>query len=293
MIEKAPSRGADMVILDLEDAVAPAAKSDARGVVVDGVTRHDWGETVLFVRINDWTSPWTLDDLTEVCGRAGSRLDGVVLPKTEHPSHVAALDLVLTQIERRVGLDVGHYGVEVQIEGPVGLGNVDAICAASDRLEAIILGPVDFAAAMGMPSHHDDTDDPMFPSGLLYHAEMSVLVAGRAHGLQVIDGPYVDISDPDGLRRSVERARRMGFDGKWVLHPDQIEPTNHVLSPSQEQFDAAVRHVTHLRRLVDEGVGAGLLDGEMVDEATGRVAETIVRRGRAAGMTASGERSAD
>lgn len=276
-----------MVLLDLEDAVAQVAKLQARITIVDAIQHVDWGETVLFVRINGWTSSEMLDDVLAVCGRSGDRLDGVVLPKTESAASVVALDLVLSQIELNAGLPQGHFGIELQIETAQGLANVDEICGASSRLETVSLGSVDFAASIGMPSHTDDSTDPMFPGGLLYEAEMRLLSTARAYGLQVLDGPHIHIQDLDGLKRSAERARRMGFDGKWVLHPSQIAIVNDIFRPSQEQFDRALRHVEALKRLTELGTGVGLLDGEMIDDATGKLAETIVRRGSAAGMIAS------
>jgi len=149
---KAASLPADMVFLDLEDATAPLEKEAARGKVVDAIKNHDWGEKVLCVRVNSWDTKWTVFDVLEVVGNAGERLDEIMLPKVQTPGEVQALDMVLTQVEINAGLPVGHTGIEAQIETARGLINVEEICAASPRLETVILGPVDFSASMEMPS---------------------------------------------------------------------------------------------------------------------------------------------
>lgn len=275
MLAKAACVVSDMVVLDLEDAVAPSEKSRARVAVVEAVRSLDWGERVVGVRVNDWASPWTVGDVLAVIAGCGDRLDVVVLPKAEDASMVRALDLVLGQAEQEAGLPVGGIGVEVQIESAGGVQALPAICAASPRLAAIALGPLDLAASLGMPADTRKGRRRFDPIA------SAMVVAGRAAGVQVIDGPYVDIRDLDGLRGDAEWAAELGFDGKWVLHPDQVTVVNEVFSPSPEALDEAKRILElYESARVGDGQGAVMVDGEMVDEATARIARAMVERGR-------------
>ena len=167
MMAKASGLAADMVFLDLEDAVAPLEKEGARAKAVDAIKNHDWGDKTLCVRINSWDTKWTAFDVIEVVGNAGERLDEVMLPKVDTAAEVVALDLLLRQVEIRAGLPAGHIGIEAQIETARGLINVEDICAASPRLETVILGPVDFSASMGMPSLAGGLAHPRIPRRLL------------------------------------------------------------------------------------------------------------------------------
>jgi citrate lyase subunit beta/citryl-CoA lyase len=285
---KAPSLGADMFFLDLEDAVAPLEKETARIKVVDAVRTLDWGDAVVCVRVNAWESKWTYGDVIDVVGKAGPRLDEVMLPKVQNAAQVVAVDLLLTQVEMNSGLPAGHIGIEAQIETARGLINVEEICAASPRLEAVILGPVDFSASMGMPSLAGGLAIPEYPGDYFHYVFMKLLMAGRANGLQVIDGPYVKVRDPDGFREYSRRTQILGFDGKWSLHPDQVAILNEVFSPTQEQFDRAWQ-VVDVYRAATEGdrKGALMLGDEMIDEASRKAALSLVTRGERAGLTRS------
>ena len=245
-LAKAPSLPADMFFLDLEDAVAPLEKEAARAKVVAAIRDLDWGDTVLCVRVNAWDTRWTYGDVIEVVGQAGTRLDEIMLPKVQTAAQVVALDLLLTQVEINAGLPVGHIGIEAQIETARGLINVEEICAASPRLETVILGPVDFSASMGMPSLAGGLLIPEYPGDYFHYVFMKILMAGRANGLQVIDGPYVKVRDPEGFREYASRTQVLGFDGKWSLHPDQVDhPQRGVLADP-----GAVRPgLAHPRRL--------------------------------------------
>lgn len=278
MVVKASGVGADMVIFDLEDAVAAGEKVDARGVVIDGVRSRDWGERVVGVRVNDWSSLWTLGDVSELVAGCGDRLDVVVLPKVEDSGMVRALDLVLAQLEGDAGLVVGEIGIEAQIETARAVQNLDAICRASPRLEAVALGPLDLAASLGMAAESGRGRARFDPIA------SAMVVAARAAGVQVIDGPFVDIRDLDGLRVDARWAVDMGFDGKWALHPDQVPVLNEEFSPTLEAFERAVRILAAYEAAALSGRGAVLLDGEMIDEATCRIARTVVQRGRRAGF---------
>src|SRR6516162_697804 len=192
-LAKAPTVPADMTFLDLEDAVAQLEKESARPKVVDAIKNLPWDDRVLCVRVNAWDTEWTYGDVIEVVGNAGERLDEVMLPKVQSATEVEALDLLLTQVEKKSGLPAGHIGIEAQIETARGLINVDAICAASPRVETVILGPVDFSASMEMPSLSGGLLIPGYPGDYFHYVFMKILMAARANGLQVIDGPYVKV----------------------------------------------------------------------------------------------------
>src|SRR4051795_6346548 len=236
MLGKAPGLPADMVFMDLEDAVAPLEKESARAKAVDAVKNQDWGDKVLCVRVNAWDTKWTYGDVIEVVSGAGERLEEIMLPKVQSAAEVVALDLLLTQVEQNAGLPIGHVGIEAQIETTRGLINVEEICAASPRLETIIFGPADFAASMEMPILTAGVQIPEYPGDHFHYVFNKILMAGRANGLQVIDGPYLKVRDPDGFRDYCQRTRILGFDGKWALHPDQVTILNEVFSPTQEQY---------------------------------------------------------
>ena len=285
-LAKAPTLPADMFFLDLEDAVAPLEKEAARAKVVAAVREQDWGDAVLCVRVNAWDTKWTYGDVIEVVGQAGPRLDEIMLPKVQNAAQVVAMDLLLTQVEINHGLPAGHIGIEAQIETAQGLINVEEICAASPRLETVILGPVDFSASMGMPSLSGGLLIPEYPGDYFHYVFMKILMAGRANGLQVIDGPYVKVRDPDGFRQYAQRTQILGFDGKWSLHPDQVAILNEVFSPTQAQFERAWEVLDAYREATEgERKGAVMLGDEMIDEASRKVAVTLVARGERAGLT--------
>src|SRR5213080_1198735 len=215
-LAKGPTIPADMTFLDLEDSVAPLEKESARAKVVDAIKNQDWGERVMCVRVNAWDTKWTYGDVIEVVANAGERLDEVMLPKTQSAAEVVALDLLLTQVEVNAGLSPGHIGIEAQIETTRGLINVEEICAASTRLETVILGPVDFSASMEMPSLQGGLQIPEYPGDYFHYVFMKILMAGRANGLQVIDGPYVRVRDSEGFRDYCQRTAILGYDGKWA-----------------------------------------------------------------------------
>ena len=287
-LEKAPSVPADMSFLDLEDSVAPKEKEAARAKVVEAIAKGSWDDRVLCVRINAWDTEWTYGDVIEVVGGAGERLDEVMLPKVQTAAEVVALDLLLTQVEKKVGLPVGHCGIEAQIETTAGLIHVEEICAASPRLEAIIFGPADFAASMEMPVLTGGVQIPEYPGDHFHYVFSKILMAGRANGLQVIDGPFLKVRELDSLRDFAQRTRVLGYDGKWALTPDQVTVLNELYSPTQEQFDRAWDILDAYRRATDdEGRGAVMFGDEMIDEASRKMAVKFVSRGERAGRTRS------
>jgi citrate lyase subunit beta/citryl-CoA lyase len=284
-LAKAPGLGADMYFLDLEDAVAPMEKESSRARVVAAVREQDWGDSVVCVRVNAWDTKWTYGDVVEVVGQAGERLDEIMLPKVQSAAEVVAMDLLLSQVEKVHGLPSGHVGIEAQIETARGLIAVEDICAASPRLETVILGPVDMSASMGMPSMAGGLQIEEYPGDYFHYIYVKILMAGRANGLQVIDGPYTKIRDIDGFRDFAMRSQALGFDGKWSLHPDQVSVLNELFSPTQEQFDKAWDIVESYRRATEEDrTGAVMFGDEMIDEASRKVAVTLVGRGQRSGM---------
>ncbi len=288
MLVKAPGLGADMVFVDLEDSVAASEKVAARGHARAAIRDFDWGDAVVSVRVNAWDSAHTLRDLVDVVALAGPRLDTVMLPKVQRPAEVVALDLVLAQIEREAGLAAGHLGIEAQIETARGMLEVDAICVASPRLEAIILGPGDLAASMEMPVLSGGVQIPEYPGDHFNYVFTRILLAGRAAGVQVIDGPYFRIRDLEGLRDYTQRVRVLGYDGKWALHPDQIAVINELFSPTLEQYERARRMLdAYAQSTGSDGRGAVLFDGEMIDEASRKMAAKFVSRGERAGLRRS------
>ena len=284
MLGKAQGLPADEVFLDLEDAVAAGAKEAARRNVVAALNEGDWSGKTRVVRVNDLSTRWTYRDVVDVVEAAGQNLDCVMLPKVRSAAQVQWLDVLLTQIEQAMGFD-HRIGIEAQIEDARGLTEVDAIAAASPRLETLVLGPADFMASLAMPSLVVGALSPHYPGDPLHHVLMRILVAARAHGLQALDGPYLAIHDLDGLQAVARRAAALGYDGKWVLHPTQIDAVNEVFSPSQSAYDHAERILDAYRQATEERlVGAVMLGDEMIDEASRKMALVVAGKGRAAGL---------
>jgi citrate lyase subunit beta/citryl-CoA lyase len=297
MIEKAKTLPADEVFLDLEDAVAPDAKADARKAVAAALAEPGWGGQLRGVRVNDWTTPWTHADIIEVVSTVASSsdesLDIVVLPKVTDVSHIQALDLLLTQLETTHGLPLGRIGIEAQIETASGLTNIDAI-AAAPRMQALVLGPADMAASLNMRTLEVGEQPEGYDVGDAHHyVLMRILVAARAHDILAIDGPFLKVRDVGGFRRIAGRSAALGYAGKWVLHPDQIEAGNEIFSPRQESYDHAElileAYDWHTSK-AGGARGAVMLGDEMIDEASRKMALVIAGKGRAAGMTRTGER---
>ncbi|BBZ29852.1 CoA ester lyase [Mycolicibacterium madagascariense] len=295
MIEKAKGLAADLVFVDLEDSVAPDAKAQARTRAAAALASDGWAGQLRGVRVNDWTTPWTHADVIEVVAAAGAHLDVVLLPKVTDVAHVQALDLLLTQLELTHGLPLGRIGIEAQIENARGLTNVDAI-AAGPRVQALVLGPADMMASLNMrtlvvgeqPEGYDVGDAH-------HHVLMTILVAARAAGISAIDGPFLKIRDLDAFRRVAGRAAALGYDGKWVLHPDQIAAGNEIFSPRQDDYDHA-ELILEAYEWHTSGAGgargAVMLGDEMIDEASRKMALVIAGKGRAAGMARTSARFA-
>ena len=287
MLGKAQGLPSDQVFLDLEDSVAPLAKEEARANVVAALNDGDWGGKTRVVRVNDLTTKWTYRDVITVVEGAGQNLDCVMLPKVQTAEQVVWLDLLLTQIEDVMGFEK-RIGIEAQIENAKGLVNVDAIAGASDRVETIIFGPADFMASINMKSLVVGAPHPDYDGDPYHYILMRILMAARTHNQQAIDGPYLQIKDVDGFTAVAKRSAALGFDGKWVLHPGQIDAANEVYSPSQEQYDHAELILDAYDWFTSEAGGkrgAVMLGDEMIDEASRKMALVIAGKGRAAGMS--------
>jgi citrate lyase subunit beta/citryl-CoA lyase len=286
-LEKAQGLPADQVFLDLEDACAPLAKPGARHTIVKFLNEGDWTGKARVVRVNDWTTEWTYRDVVTVVEGAGPNLDCIMLPKVQNAAQVQALDLLLTQIEKTMGFEVGRIGIEAQIENAAGLVNVDEIAAASPRLETIIFGPADFMASINMKSLVVGALIPGYPADPYHYILMRILMAARMHDLQAIDGPFLQIRDVEAFREVAGRSAALGFDGKWVLHPGQVEAANEIYSPSQEDYDHAELILDAYDYHTSEAggrKGSAMLGDEMIDEASRKMALVIAGKGRAAGL---------
>lgn len=297
MIDKARGLPVDEVFLDLEDAVAGPAKEDARENVVAALQAGGFAAPTVVVRVNAWDTQYTVRDVTEIIGRAGAAVDALLLPKVRTASEVVALDLVLSQVEKAAGLPVGHVGIEPQIEDALGLTNINEIATASPRVLTLVFGPADFMASIGMRTLTvGEQPDGYTPGDAYHHVLMSILVAARAHGLQAIDGPFLKVRDEEGFRRAAARTAALGFDGKWVLHPAQVDAGNEVFSPRQDEFDKAegiLAAYAHSTSVEGGARGAVMFGDEMLDEASRKMALVVSARGRAAGMTVSDAATTD
>jgi citrate lyase subunit beta/citryl-CoA lyase len=291
MLAKAATLPADQVFLDLEDAVSPLEKEGARATVVHALNTNDYSGKTRVVRINGVLTQWCLRDVIEVVTGAGHNLDCIMVPKVEDAGTLHFIDHLLTQLELECGID-HRIGIEAQIESARGAVNLEQIATATDRIETLIFGPGDYAANIGVAQLTIGNIDPTYPGDQWHFVISAIVTSARAHGLQAIDGPFTDIKDIESYRRLCHRARLVGFDGKWVLHPSQVEIANEVFMPTQEQFDAARRlldayhHATQVERK-----GAVMHEGQMIDEASRKIAAEVVTRGQAAGMTLSGATS--
>ncbi|HVB13240.1 MAG TPA: CoA ester lyase [Candidatus Dormibacteraeota bacterium] len=276
MAEKATALDAAEVILDLEDAVPndPAEKERARGQLVETLRELDFGGRTVAVRINGVRGPHALRDVLALVPQVADRIACLVVPKVSSPGEVAFIDHLLSALET-AGPGLQPLGLELQIEDPSGLEAVAEIAAASQRTEALIFGPGDFAAAMGMPQLTIG-QETVYPGDIWHYALCRIAVAAKAHGLQSIDGPCSDISDFALLERSSQRSAQLGYDGKWAIHPSQLEAVNRAFTPDSEQ----VRRAEKILAALEGRGGASRLGEEMVDEAHGRMAREVLQRAK-------------
>ena len=285
MMEKAAASAADEVMLDLEDAVAPDEKAAARERIVRALDEFDWTEIVVAVRINGLDHPNSYRDLVDVVEAAGDSIDTIVVPKVRRPEDVYVVATLLDQMEDATGI-ADPIGIEVLIEETEGLQRVDDIAGASDRLEALIFGPGDYAAAQGVTVEHPggQAAPDQYPGDIWHYARNRIVVAARANGLDAIDGPFADFLDPEGYRQECRWSQTLGFVGKWAIHPSQIEIANEEYRPDAAAVERAREIVEAMESGHESGHGAVQVDGEMLDKAVLRSARRTLARARHVGM---------
>jgi malyl-CoA/(S)-citramalyl-CoA lyase len=293
-MEKAPTLGADLVFLDLEDAVAPDDKEQARVNVIDALGVHDWTGTAVSVRINGLDTHWCYRDVVDVVETCGEALDTVLVPKVGAPSDVEFVATLLDQIEQRNGWPAGRIGIHILIETAKGMANVEAISRARpDRLEAMVFGVADYAASVQARTTNigganpdyavltDPDDDGAREThwGDQWHFGISRMVAAcRAEGLRPIDGPFGDYNDADGYRAAARRAAALGCEGKWAIHPSQVALANEVFTPADAEVERAERILQAMEEAAKQGKGAVSLDGRLIDAASIRMAQNLMTK---------------
>lgn len=288
MIAKAAASDADLVFLDLEDAVAPAAKQAARQNIIAALNDLDWGRTIRGYRINSVDTKWCHDDIIEVVTGAGSNIDVVIVPKVKGPRELWFVDDLLTQLEIKLGLEVGRIGIEVLIEEVEALVSINEIVSSSDRLEAVILGMGDLAASQGMRLGHIGVADgdaaSRYPGDVWHYARNQMIVAARCAAIDAIDGPYANFARPEGYEQSAQTFAMLGGVGKWCIHPSQIEIANRVFAPTSAEIETALRAIAAVAEAEARGEGAANFDGMMIDAATARVFQVTIDRATRCGV---------
>jgi citrate lyase subunit beta/citryl-CoA lyase len=272
---------ADHVFLDLEDAVAPSAKPGARKTIVAALNGLDWGKKTRCVRINDVTTPWCFEDVIEVVEGAGKNIDTIMLTKAIRAADVQFVDLLLGQLETKLKLE-RRIGIEVLIEEAAGLQNVEAIAAASPRMEALIFGMGDYSASQQMNLRGWGGEG--YPGDVFHYPRFRIAMAARAAGLDPVDGPYANFRSEEGYRREARYAYMLGFVGKWAIHPAQIAPALEIFSPEPEEVARARELAAAYDKALAEGVGSVNVNGVMVDAASIRIIMNTVRKAELIGM---------
>jgi citrate lyase subunit beta/citryl-CoA lyase len=286
-IAKAKALAPDELFFDLEDSVAPSEKDEARRLVVGALLDGGFKARALAVRVNAVGTRFCYRDIIEIAENAGARVAALILPKVERAEDVAFADALLAMIEAEKALP-HKIGLEVQIETALGLENVSRIAAASPRVENLTFGPADMSASLGLPTVSVGQPLPGYAGDHFHYVMARLNAAAKARGLQAIDGPYLQIRDLEGLRAAARRARALGYDGKWALHPEQIEVINEAFTPTQAEYDKAEALLARYREATSsERRGAVMFGDEMIDEASKKMAEQVAARGRAAGLTPS------
>ena len=276
MLEKAAGLDVDHVFLDLEDAVAPSAKPDARGKIVFALNEFKWKPRTLCVRINDVETPWCHDDIIEVVTGAGGKIDTIMLTKAKRVADVMFVHLLLDQLEKKLGLPK-RIGIECLIEEVEGMMNVDAIAACSDRLECLVFGMGDYSASQQMQLGNVGETGP-YPGDIWHYPRYQMTIACRANGLDPVDGPYANFRNSEDYRREAERAHALGMIGKWAIHPSQVEIAQAVFSPSADAVAKARKAKAAYDDALAQGLGAINVDGVMVDAASIRIVQSTLDR---------------
>ena len=275
MLAKARSLPADEIVIDLEDSVTPDAKEAARSAACAAIAQ-DWDGRAVAVRVNGPGTEWWERDVTELAKAGGGALGSLVIPKCEAAAQIYAVERLLEGAERGAGFDRPRVGLQALIETAAGLVRVGEIAGAGLRLETMIVGYADLGASLGRQP------EGRYPGDRWHWVRETVLVNARAAGLTAIDGPHLDVSDEAGLRSSASSARALGYDGKWAIHPSQLDPLNEIFSPTPEELERAHAVLNALEAAGDRG--AVQLDGEMIDEASRKQADRLIARGKASGM---------
>jgi citrate lyase subunit beta/citryl-CoA lyase len=269
MLQKGAESAADHVFCDLEDAVAPSAKVEARDKIAWALNNLDWGKKTRCVRINDVTTEWCHGDIITVVEKAGANLDTIMLTKPYSAADVVFLDRMLTQLEKKLKLE-RRIGIEVLIEEVQALQNVEEISRSSDRLECLIFGMGDYSGSQGIDTR-DIGASGSYPGDIFHYARFRITMAARAAGLDAVDGPFANFRDEDGFRSEARRAKSLGMVGKWAIHPSQIAPALEIFSPNQAEVERARSMEAAYREAEAQGLGAVQVNGVMVDVAVLRL----------------------
>ena len=290
MLEKAPDSGADVVFLDLEDAVAPDDKEQARANIIEALQTHDWSKCAVSIRMNGLDTHYAYRDLVDIVETCGDKLDTILIPKVGSAADVYFVATMLSQIEAAKGLKL--INIHILIETAMGMANVEEIArACPERMEAMVFGVADYAASVrarttqigganpeyGMLTDPDESGHRAYHWGDQWHFGISRMVAAcRAYGLRPIDGPFGDFNDPEGYKVAARRAAALGCEGKWAIHPSQVALANEVFTPTPKEVDRARRILVEMDKAAKEGKGAVSLDGRLIDAASIRMAENVV-----------------
>ncbi len=295
MIDRALKSAADYVFLDCEDAVAPPEKEQARKNIIQALNDLDWkgaGKSVS-VRINGLDTHYMYRDVVDICEQAGHKLDTILIPKVGVPADVYTVETIVSQIEVAKGLP-HKIGTEALIETPLGMANVEAIASANSRLESMHFGVADYSAFNKARTVVIGGLNPDYPGDQWHFPLSRMTVACRAFGLRPIDGPFGGIDDPEGYKAGARRAAALGVEGKWAIHPSQIELANEVFSPTAAEVTRAERILVALKEAEAQGKGAASLDGKMIDAASEKMANNLlatsaaIKKGEAARKKAAG-----
>ncbi len=283
MIEKAAASSADLVFLDLEDSVAPNEKVGARAKVIHALKTLDWGKKTRAVRVNDLETEYAYQDIITIVEEAGEYFDIIIVPKIKSAKDVWWVDVLLTQIEKRLKR-TRRMGIEVLIEEVEAMINVEEIARSSSRLEALIFGPADYSASQGMDTRIIEGHSDAYPGDPWHYARNKIAIAARAAGIDAIDGAFPDYKNLDGYRRECTRSKTLGFVGKWAIHPNQIDVANQVYAPSQDEVDYARKLDALYREAQEQGLGAVVYEGRMIDVALVRNAKGVIEKAELIGM---------
>src|SRR5579864_1629876 len=283
MMEKAAASNADLVFLDMEDSVSPNEKVAARAKAIHALKTLDWGKKARAVRINDLETEYAYQDIISIVEEVGEYLDIIIIPKVKSAKHVWWVDVLLTQIEKRLKR-TRRIGLEVLIEEVEAMLNVEEIARASTRLEAIIFGHIDYSASQGIDPTLAGNDLDTYPGDLWHYARNRVVIAARAAGIDAVDGPYVDFKNAEGYRRECLRAKALGMVGKWAIHPSQLEIANEVFSPGVAEVERARKIDALYREAQAAGQGAVAFEGKLIDVAVVRSARNLIQQAELIGM---------